>query len=56
MGWAWHVATMGEMRKSYKRLVGKSDGRRPLGCQRWEDNIKMHFKGLCGSGLDLIGS
>jgi hypothetical protein len=34
---------MGERRGAYRALVGKPDGRRPLGRPRlrWEDNIKM---------------
>jgi hypothetical protein len=42
MRWAGHVACMGEM-NAYKILVGKPEGRRPLGRprHRWEDNIKM---------------
>jgi hypothetical protein len=34
MGWAGHVARMGEERKLYKVLVGKSEGKRPLGRPR----------------------
>jgi hypothetical protein len=43
MRWAGHVTCLGEMRNAKKILVGKSEGKRPLGgpkC-RWEDNIKM---------------
>jgi hypothetical protein len=43
MGWAEHVARMGEGRRVYKVLVGKPGGKRPLGrlwC-RWEDGIRM---------------
>ena len=41
MGWAGHVARMGEERGVYRVLVGKHEGRRPLGRprRRWEDNI-----------------
>jgi hypothetical protein len=41
--WAGHVARMGEMRGEYRALVGKPEGRRPLGRlrRREEDNIKM---------------
>jgi hypothetical protein len=41
-GWA----QMGEMRNSYKILVGKPEGKRPRGRPRhwWEDNIKMNLK------------
>jgi hypothetical protein len=43
--WAGHVARMGERRGAYRALVGKPDGRRPLGRPRcrWEDNIKMYL-------------
>jgi len=42
MRWAVHVARVGERRSVYRFLVGKPEGKRPLGrpwC-RWEDNIK----------------
>jgi hypothetical protein len=40
------VARMGEMRNSYKILVGKTEGKRPLGRsrRRWEDNITMDLR------------
>ena len=41
MRWAGHVARMGDRRGVYKILVGKSEGKRPLGrpmCS-WEDNM-----------------
>jgi hypothetical protein len=43
MRWAGHVARMGEKRKAYTLLVGKPEGKRPLGRprRRWVDNIKM---------------
>jgi hypothetical protein len=43
MRWAGHVARMGEERKLYNVLVGKPEGKRPLGRQRrkWEDGIRM---------------
>jgi hypothetical protein len=46
MRWAGHVARMGEKRKGYKVLVGKPEGRRPLGRprQRWEDGIGMDLR------------
>jgi hypothetical protein len=43
MSWAEHVARVGERRVVYRVLVGKPEGKRPLGkpnC-RWADNIKM---------------
>jgi hypothetical protein len=42
MRWAGHVARMGEGRGAYRVLVGRPEGRRPLG--RWEDNIKMDLQ------------
>jgi hypothetical protein len=43
MKWAGHVARMGEERKVYKVLVGKPEGKRPLGRprHRWEDGVRM---------------
>jgi hypothetical protein len=43
MRWAGHVARMGEGRNVYRVLVGKPEGKRPLGRprSRWEDGIKM---------------
>jgi hypothetical protein len=43
MRWAGHVARMGEKRNAYRLLVGKTEGKRPLGRRRrrWVDNIKM---------------
>jgi hypothetical protein len=43
MRWAGHVSRMGEVRGAYSILVGRPEGRRPLGrpSRRWEDNIKM---------------
>ena len=51
MRWAGHVAGMGERRGVYRILVGKSEGKRPLGRprRRWEDNIKMDLQEVgCG--------
>jgi hypothetical protein len=46
MRWAGHVARMGEMRDVNRVLVGKPEGKRPLGRprHRWEDNIKMNLQ------------
>jgi hypothetical protein len=60
MIWAGHVARMGETRNAYRILVGKPEGKRPLGRprRRWVDSIKMDLKkdrmGWCG--LDRTGS
>jgi hypothetical protein len=51
MRWAGHVANMGEMRNSYKSLVGKPEGRRPHGRprHRWEDIRMNHREIWCES-------
>ena len=45
MRWTGHVARMGESRGVYGVLVGKPEGKKPLGRlrRRWEDNIKWIF-------------
>ncbi|KAJ4448807.1 hypothetical protein ANN_00198 [Periplaneta americana] len=44
--WAGHVAHTGESRNAYRVLVGRPEGKRPLGRprRRWEDNIKMDLR------------
>ena len=51
IGWAGHVARMGE-----RVLVGKSEGKRPLGGprRRWEDNIKMVYQEVGFRVMDWI--
>jgi hypothetical protein len=46
MRWAGHVARRGEKSDAYRILMGRSEGRRPLGGprHRWEDNIKMDLQ------------
>jgi hypothetical protein len=46
MRWVGHVAHMGEGRGVYRVLVGRPQGKRPLGRPRcrWEDNIKMDLR------------
>jgi len=46
MRWAGHVARMAEERGVYRVVVGKLEGRRPLGRprRRWVDNISMNFR------------
>jgi hypothetical protein len=48
--------THGGRRGAYKALVGKSEGRRPLGKprRRWEDNIKMDLREVGWGGADWI--
>ena len=52
MRWAGHVACMGQGRGVYRVLVGKPEGKRPMGRPRlrWEDNIKMDLQEV-GRGL-----
>ena len=46
MRWAGHVARMGEEREVYRVLVGKPEGKRPLGRPRcrWVDNIRIYLQ------------
>jgi hypothetical protein len=58
--WPEHVARMGERRGVCRVLVGKPEGKRPLGRprRRWEDNMKMDLQKVrCGGyGPDRAGS
>ena len=56
MRWAGYVARMGEKRRVYRVLVGKPEGRRPLGKprRRCVDNIRMDIQEV-GCGLDWAG-
>src|SRR5215468_9651221 len=56
MRWTGHVARMGEGRGAYRILVGRSEGRRPLGRprRRWEDNIRMDLQEVGWGGMDWI--
>jgi hypothetical protein len=56
MRWAGHVARMGEVRGVCNILVGRPEGRRPLGRprRRWEDNIKMDLEEIGFGGVDWI--
>jgi hypothetical protein len=56
MRWAGHVASMGDVKGAYNILVGRPEGRRPLGRlrRRWEDNIKMDLKEIGFGDVDWI--
>ena len=51
-----HVACMGERTGVYRVLVGKLEGKRPLGRprRRWEDNIKMDLQEVRWAGMGWI--
>jgi hypothetical protein len=53
---AGHVARLGEKRNAYRILVGKPEGKRPLGKtrRRWEDDIRMDLRGIGWGGMDWI--
>ena len=55
--WTGHVARMGEERGVYRVLVGKPEGRRPLGRarRRWVDNIRMDLQEVGCGYMDWIG-
>jgi hypothetical protein len=46
MSWAGHVARIGEKKNAYRVLVGKPEGKRPIGTPtfRWENNIKIDLR------------
>jgi hypothetical protein len=59
MRWVGHVASMGEERGVHRVLLGKPEGKRPLGRprRRWEDNIKIDVQevgGDCGDWMELV--
>jgi hypothetical protein len=47
---------MGEKGNTYRILVGKPEGKRPLGRprRRWEDNIRMDVRDIGWGGMDWI--
>jgi hypothetical protein len=57
MRWAEHVAQMGEKRNVQRLLVGKPEGKRPLGRprRRWIDKIKMDFLDVGLGSVNRIG-
>jgi hypothetical protein len=54
MRWAGHLARMGERRGAYRILLGRPEGRRPLGRHRrkWEYKIKMDLREVEWEGMD----
>jgi hypothetical protein len=57
MRWVGHVVRMGEKRNVYRFLVGKPEGKSPLGKPRrmWMDNIKMELLEIGLNVVDWIG-
>jgi hypothetical protein len=53
---AGHVARMGAKRNAYRILVGKPEGKRPLGRprHRWADNNKMDLREIGWDGMDCL--
>jgi hypothetical protein len=53
--WVWHVARMGERRNTYRILLRKPEGRRPLGRsrRRWVDNIRMDLREIVRVGNEI---
>jgi hypothetical protein len=57
MRWTGHVARIGEKRNVYRLLVGKPEGKRPLGRprRRWVDNIRMDLGEVGWGDVHWIG-
>ena len=57
MRWAGHVARMGEERETYRVLLGKPEGKRPLGRprRRWMDNVRLDLQEVECGYVDWIG-
>jgi len=55
--WVGHVAGMGVERGAYRILVGKPEGKRPLGRprRRWVDNIRMDLQEVGCGYMDWMG-
>ena len=56
MKWSGHITRMGEKRGVYRVLVGKPEGKKPLGRprRRWENNIKKDLQEVGCGGMDWI--
>ena len=59
MRWAWHVAVMGEGRGVHRVLVGKPEGKRPLGRSRHDGRIILRWifrkwEGVVGTGWSWL--
>jgi hypothetical protein len=54
MKWAGHAARIWRRELHIRSLVGKPEGRRPIGRREWEDNIKMDLRQTGWCGMDWI--
>jgi hypothetical protein len=56
MGWVGHITRIVKVRNAYKILVGKSEGKRPLGRPRYRlmGNVIMKLRGIMWEGVDWI--
>jgi hypothetical protein len=56
MRWAGHVKRMGDKKNAYRILVGKPEGKRPLGRTRcmWVNIIKTDLREIGWIGMDWI--
>jgi hypothetical protein len=56
MRWTGHAARIGEKRNAFRILLGKPEGKRPLGRPRrsWVDNIKIALREIGWDGMDWI--
>jgi hypothetical protein len=56
MRWVGNMARMGDKRGAYRILVGRTEGRRPLGRprRRWEDNITKNLREVGWGGMNWI--
>jgi hypothetical protein len=56
MRWVGHLGHIREITNAYKFLVGKPEGKNPLGRRRriWEDNIRMDLKEIAWEDEDRI--
>jgi hypothetical protein len=51
---ARHVTRVGEERKVYKFLVGKPEGKRPLGRRRWDDGIRIDLREMGWENVEWV--
>jgi hypothetical protein len=56
MRWEGHAARVRETRNAYRILVGKPEGKRPLGSprRRWVDNSQIDLREMGWDGIDWI--